>query len=82
MRTIPRRFAPGIVPDSQRLLDNSTYKLQFATLLKFESHYDLRFERSFLSLSTSVTSIPQHAEDSPINETKATISYSGNHPLL
>jgi len=40
MCTVPRRSAPGIVPNSQKLLDNSTYKLQFATLLKFESHYD------------------------------------------
>jgi hypothetical protein len=30
----------GTVSNSQRLLDNSTYKIQFTLLLNFESHYN------------------------------------------
>jgi hypothetical protein len=52
--TIPIRFAQGIIsnilwlldsstnssnPTSFHFGDNSTYKLQFTTFLKFESHY-------------------------------------------
>jgi len=36
----PRHFIPGIISNSQRLLDNSAKKLQCALLLKFKPHYD------------------------------------------
>ena len=42
---IPRRYAPGIIPNPDISgLDNSTYKIQFTLFLNFESHYHLRFE--------------------------------------
>ena len=40
----PIRFGIGINSNSQRLLDNSTCKFHYAALVKFESHYNLRFD--------------------------------------
>ena len=37
--TVPRHSAPGIIPNSRWLLDNSAKKLQCALLLKFKPHY-------------------------------------------
>jgi hypothetical protein len=39
---IPLSFASGIIPNSLWLLDNSSNKFQFATLLKFGTHYNLQ----------------------------------------
>ena len=36
---ITRRFSPGIIPNSQSLLDSSISKIQFTLFLNFESHY-------------------------------------------
>ena len=53
---LPLRFATGIVPNSQRLLDSSTYKIQsqmtfrlFTSFLNFESHYVQQISVRFIS---------------------------------
>jgi hypothetical protein len=46
---ILRYCAPRIVPNSQRLLDNSTNKIQFTLFLNFESHYNLQVSARYAS---------------------------------
>jgi len=38
--SVPHGFACGIIPNSLWLLDNSSNKFHFATLLKFGTHYN------------------------------------------
>jgi len=47
-----RVLRSGIIPNSQRLLDNSTYKIQFTLFLNYEFHYHLRFEHRIARFTT------------------------------
>jgi hypothetical protein len=65
-KIIPLGFASGIIPNSRRLLDSSTYSENIASLMFRGSHYDRQVSVHFVS--ETWVSLPPLMRDNSTNQ--------------